>query len=188
MTTRYWDGRLIRLRGVEPGDAEAHFLLNQDEELSRHLAQIYPPQSLAAVRAWAEREATRRFEDDTYTFQMETLAGGELVGGIATHDCDRRVGSFTYGLHVLPQHRRNGYAVEAIRLVLRYYFQELRYQKANAGVYAINEASARLHEHLGFTLEGRQRRAVYTRGAHSDLLLFGMTAEEFAATHPDYSQ
>lgn len=184
--TRYWDGRLIRLRGVEPGDAEAHFWLNQDEEIFRNLAQIYPPQSLAAVRVWAEREATRKFEDDTYSFQMETLEGGELVGGIATHDCDRRVGVFSYGLHVLPRHRRQGYAAEAICLVLRYYFGELRYQKANAGVYAINEASARLHEHLGFTLEGRQRRVVYTHGEHSDLLLFGITAEEFAARHPDY--
>jgi hypothetical protein len=37
-------------------------------------------------------------------------------------------------------------------------------------------------------LEGRQRRAVYTRGEHSDLLLFGITAEEFAARHARYWQ
>ncbi len=89
---------------------------------------------------------------------------------------------------MLPRLRRQGYVAEAICLVLRYYFGELRYRKANAGVYAINEVSARLHESLGFTLAGRQHRVVYTCGQHSDLLLYGITAEESAATHPDYSQ
>jgi RimJ/RimL family protein N-acetyltransferase len=186
MSNHYWEGKLIRLRGVEPEDAEAHFLLNRDEEIARNIDQIYPPGSRAFVRQWAERTATRGFEDDEFSFQMETREGGELVGGIATNHCDLRAGTFSYGLHVLPEHRRKGYAAEAVCLVLRYYFQERRYQKANVGVYAFNEGSIALHERLGFTLEGRLRRSVYTRGQYFDLLMFGMTAEEFAAQHPKY--
>jgi UDP-N-acetylglucosamine:LPS N-acetylglucosamine transferase len=58
-----------------------------------------------------------------------------------------------------------------------------RYQKVNADVYSFNKTSAHLQERLGFTLEGCVRRMVYTQGKHYDLLVFGLTAEEFAAMH-----
>ncbi|MFN8537426.1 MAG: GNAT family protein [Thermomicrobiales bacterium] len=51
--------------------------------------------------------------------------------------------------------------------MLRYFFEELRYQKAYVGVYSFNEASLGLFAHLGFVQEGRQRRMVFTRGGIS---------------------
>jgi RimJ/RimL family protein N-acetyltransferase len=86
-----------------------------------------------------------------------------------------------YGLSIRPAHRRQGYAFEAIPLVLRYYFHERRYQKVNAEVYAFNDASVHLHEKLGFVLEGRLRRMIYTNGQFHDALFYGMTREEFDA-------
>ena len=106
---------------------------------------------------------------------------GEVVGDLTTHNCDARVGSFSYGITIRRERRRCGYASEAIALVLRYYFRELRYQKATVTVYSFNEASARLHESLGFQLEGRIRRTVFTDGQRCDELIYGITAEEFAA-------
>ncbi len=86
-------------------------------------------------------------------------------GTINTHSCDPRHGTFGYGLAIAREHWRKGYASEAICLVLAYYFRELRYQKVTAHVYAFNEASIRLHEKLGFQLEGRLRRMIFT-GRH----------------------
>lgn len=50
-------------------------------------------------------------------------------------------------------HWRRGYASDAICIVLRYYFEELRYQKCTVSVYDFNESSLRLHEWLGFQVE-----------------------------------
>ena len=113
---------------------------------------------------------------------MENNAG-EAVGDISTNDCDPRVGHLHYGLSVARAYRRKGYASEAILLVLRCYFQELRYQKATITFYSFNEATIALHNGPGFQLEGRIRRAVFTRGQYFDELLVGMTAEEFAEKH-----
>jgi RimJ/RimL family protein N-acetyltransferase len=66
-----------------------------------------------------------------------------------------------------------------VPLLLRFYFDELRYQKVNAGVYAFNEASLKLHAKLGMREEGRIRRAYFSGGEYHDELRFGMTAEEF---------
>lgn len=37
-----------------------------------------------------------------------------------------------------------------------------------------------LHKKLGFVLEGRLRRMVFTGGHYYDELIYGMTQEEFA--------
>jgi RimJ/RimL family protein N-acetyltransferase len=68
-----------------------------------------------------------------------------------------------------------------VRLVLRYYFEERRYQKCSVYVYDFNAPSQRLHESLGFTQEGRLRRMLYSGGEHHDVLVYGITKEEFAA-------
>ena len=176
-----WQGERVRLRAIEPSDWEAYFNWNQDDEQARGVSNIPFPQSAEAVRQWAQHEATRKPEDDAFRFVIETETA-EVVGDLTTHHCDARVGSFSYGITIRREHRRNGYAAEAIVLVLRYYFQELRYQKATVSVYSFNEASARLHESLGFQLKGRIRRTVFTDGQYCDELVYGLTAEEFGVS------
>lgn len=183
---KYWEGKRIRLRGIEADDMEAHYVLDQEDDISRFQWVMNPPVSRAATRTWIESASTARPDGDEFTAQMETLVDGSLVGGIATHHCDRRSGVFSYGLHVEERHRGKGFASEAICLILRYFFQELRYQKCNVEAMEINPGSQRLHESLGFELEGRRRRVVFTSGRHSDLLDYGITAEEFRERHPEY--
>ena len=102
---------------------------------------------------------------------------------IGTHDCDPRNGTFSYGLYVAPEYRRRGCASEAVLILLRFFFDERRYQKVDAGVYEYNEASIALHETLGFKLEGRSRRLHFSAGKYHDLLRYGMTVEEFHEHH-----
>lgn len=176
-----WQGKLVRLRSVEPGDWEIFAAWSGDDFTARRSSTIDFPRSRESIKQWAEQAATTKPDDDTFRWMIETLAG-EAVGTILTHSCDRRVGSFMYGLVIAAEHQRQGYAREAVQLVLRYYFEELNYQKATVQVYDYNHGSQRFHERLGFTLEGRLRRTVYTDGKHHDALMYGLLREEF---HPD---
>lgn len=173
-----FEGNLIRLRAVEASDWDVWD--RHDTESERLAYEIGFPSSRETARERAEQEAKDRGENDVFRFQIEALAG-DLVGSINTHTVNRRCGTFMYGLAILPQHRRKGYASEAIWLVLRYYFHERRYQKANAEVFSFNEPSIGLHERLGFVLEGRLRRMIFTNGQFYDALIYGMTREEFEA-------
>ena len=107
---------------------------------------------------------------------------GELVGSINAINCDAPSGNFEYGVSVFAEHRRQGFALDAVRVLLRYYFEERRYHRATARVYSFNQSSSDLQERLGFSLEGRQREMVFTKGRHHDVLLFGITAAEFLNT------
>ena len=106
---------------------------------------------------------------------------GEHVGGISFHSRHRKNGTFGFGVNVQREHRRKGYAENAVRILLKYAFLERRYQKCNSACVAINEASIQLHRKLGFVEEGRRRRHMFFNGQYHDDVLFGMTREEFEA-------
>jgi RimJ/RimL family protein N-acetyltransferase len=175
-----FEGKLVRLRAVEATDWENHAVWDRDTETARRSYEIPFPQSTLSTRQWAEREAQNHGESDVFRFQIETLDGVQ-VGTINTNACDLRCGTFRYGLAIMGEYQRKGYASEAIRLLLRYYFQERRYQKCTVNIYSFNEPSQKLHESLGFTLEGRIRRMIYTGGEFHDELYYGITKEEFEA-------
>ncbi len=168
----------MRLRAIEPQDASVFFVWNLDSERARLLDFVWPPQSHASVEAWAAQQALKKFEGGDYHWLVENLEGLP-VGSISTHNCDRRCGTFAYGVDIAEEHRRKGYAGAAIRLVLRYYFEEMRYQKVTVTIYAGNLASIALHEGLGFQCEGRLRRMALSEGRFIDVLYYGLTAEEF---------
>jgi len=181
MSHNLWQGEKVRLRALAPSDWQSlHAFDEADTEMARLGWRVPFPRSAERARRWAEEAASAEPKDDNYRLVIENREG-EVVGTINTHGCDARNGTFEYGVALGPQHRRKGYAREAITLLLHYYFGELRYQKCNVLVYAFNEASIRLHEQLGFQREGCLRRQVFSQGAYHDALLFGLTAEEFAA-------
>jgi RimJ/RimL family protein N-acetyltransferase len=173
-----WHGKLICLRGIEPSDAETFFRWNQDGERARLMDFLWPPTSRAQVEAWAQDQSLRKLEGGAYHWLIENK-DGVPVGSISTHDCNPRNGTFSYGIDIDPAHRRQGYASEAIRMVCRYYFEELRYQKVTIPVHADNPASIELHEALGFQREGVHRRMIHTQGGYVDELWYGLTREEF---------
>lgn len=175
-----WQGERVRLRAIELEDWEIFNQWDLDSETARDCYHIPFPKSQEAARKWAHELSLAEPQNDVFRFVIENLAG-EVVGTLNTHGCDARNGTFRYGLAIRSEYQRQGYASEAIRLVLHYFFQELRYQKVIVDIYAFNQASLKLHERLGFVHEGCLRRMYFTGGQYHDLIVLGMTAEEFAA-------
>jgi RimJ/RimL family protein N-acetyltransferase len=173
-----WEGEKVRLRAVKADDWELFYENDQDTEAARHSWRIPLPRSPEAAWQWADRLAHSDTDDDNAFRAIESLKG-ELVGAINTHSCNLRNGTFSYGIGIFRSHWQHGYARDTIRILLRYFFLERRYQKVNVVVYDFNEPSIRLHERLGFSQEGRRRRTIFTGGAYHDEILFGMTREEF---------
>lgn len=180
----FWQGELVRLRAIEPEDAETFYMANFDGETARSVDYLWPPMSMTAMRAWAQKMATEEIKEDLFHCVIEDRQG-HIAGLLNSHSTNRRTGTFAYGIAVGEVYRGRGFASEAIVMLLRYFFEELRYQKATVTVYEDNAASIALHEKLGFQLEGRLRRMIYTRGQYYDEFYYGMTREEFAELHGD---
>ncbi|MFJ1754294.1 GNAT family N-acetyltransferase [Kitasatospora sp. NPDC088134] len=179
--TSYWTGERVRLRAVEPGDGGLFARLSAEEE--RLGDALNPPQSAEGWEAFAREKAAADPSGDAYQLVIESVADGTAVGAIGVHRADPRSGWFEYGITVAEEHRRKGYAGEAVRMVLRHQFEERRCHKATARVFAHNGPSLALQQAVGFAEEGRLGRHVFVRGRHVDVVLFALFAEEFYAKY-----
>jgi RimJ/RimL family protein N-acetyltransferase len=183
MTFYFWEGASVRLRAPEPTDWE-HFLhWSDDADLMGALDDLQFPQSKEYAKSWAQKMATERPTKDEFFLVIETLTEHGIVGSINSHHCDRRNGTFMYGISVEEGARRRGYASDAIIMLLRFFFMEMGYQKCTVEVADFNEASQKLHESLGFQQEGRLRSFRLLGGKRRDVFMYGMTRDEFDERH-----
>lgn len=177
-THYFWQGDKVRLRPWQRDDAELRYAATLDSEtLALHEDGIVLPSSLDLQREWLEKRAGLK-DDGMLRFAMDTF-DGVTVGWVTLHSRDAKNGLFGFGVAVYRAHRGQGYAVDGVRILLKYGFLEQRYQKCNSMCLSNNVGSIRLHEKLGFVQEGRVRRVCFTGGAYLDEVLFGMTREEF---------
>ena len=177
----FWQGKKVRLRPLRAEDAEAFFLGRLDSPARADLQLgIELPASLEGIRASLEKWLDCKECEGVILFVVET-ADGEYAGGISLHSMDRKNGVFSFGVVIDARHRQKGYAKDAVEVLLRYAFQERRFQKCNSATVHTNSASISLHRSLGFTEEGRRKRRWFYNGRYHDDVLFGMTAEEFDA-------
>ncbi|RMI40952.1 GNAT family N-acetyltransferase [Streptomyces triticirhizae] len=178
-----WTGARVRLRAVEPEDWTGF------RELARHTLDVRradvvePPRSDAGWRAWTAERAERPPGGDAFRLVIEVLADGAFAGSVTVGQTDSRAGRFLTGVEIVRAHRRRGYAAEATELVLTYMFAEQRHHKCAVEVYAFNDASLALYRSLGFVEEGRLREHEFFAGEYHDVVVLGITADEFWATH-----
>ena len=179
-----WQGLKIRLRAPVPDDMDAYFMLSDSRNTASQRSgdRVIFPVGKEQLRKRMEEFSKMNPMGDEYFMIMETL-DGQVVGSINVHSADRFEGTFSYGIAVLPQHQGKGYASESIRLLLRYFFNELGFQKCNAQAYSFNPDSMRLHERFGFVLEGCLRRNHFAGGERCDVMCYGITREEFWEKH-----
>lgn len=178
----FWQGMKIRLRAQTIDDAGHRFAQSLDS-ISREEFNIgiELPTTLELQKAWLEKYSGCKQVNDMIAFAIETPKN-EYVGLANMHSIDERHGKFSFSILVDRQHRKRGYAEDAVRLILKYGFMERRMHKCNSACASYNTASIRLHQKLGFIQEGRLREESFYKGEHHDELLFGMTLEEYKAT------
>lgn len=174
-----WNGKRIRLRAPSGQDSilfEDKYK-NADTQTAKLYDRIELPKTKKAMEDFLENANSCADKDD-FLFTVETLDGAPL-GQITAFDCDRRNGSFKYGLFIHPDHKGKGYGKEAALVLLNYYFNQLRYHKANIYIYKCNEASVAFHKKLGFKHEGISRESAFFDGKYQDVVYMGMTCDEF---------
>lgn len=180
-TSSFWRGERVRLRALSKADAGHWLAFDDDSEAIRRLnLGISLPRSAEQAAEWVNRFADFGNADEAMIFSIETH-DGDYVGSLNLGGVDRRNGTFSTGTRLSQEYRGKGYALEAKRIVLRYAFHELRLQKYNLRCLETNAAVIRHAELLGCRAEGRIRRNVFTDGRFHDVLLFGLTREEFEA-------
>ncbi len=176
----FWRGKSIRLRAATGDDTSLFIDDNGDfntETLRRYDYIDFPLSNEQISKKLDEYDKLKTAKDD-YLFVVETLEH-KKAGFIITFDCDSRNGTFKYGLFMLEEFKGQGLGSEAVKIMLSYYFNELRYNKVNVYIYDYNTPSIKFHEKLGFVREGELREMSYSNGEYHNIIFYGMTKNEF---------
>lgn len=145
--------------------------------------------SKAAFRTLATVNFTReRFaewignwkREDARSFLICRPSDGVIVGSMGLFNIVRRqVKTSLIGYSVGAVHQRQGYATEALQLVLRYAFRRLRLHRVEADIQPRNTASRALVKRAGFKCEGLSRRLVKIGGRWRDHERWAILVEEW---------
>lgn len=110
-----------------------------------------------------------RMQDKEYNFGIFHTGEQKLIGTINLVQVMRGpVQSAIMGYTVDQAYSGNGYATEAVKLLVDYAFEELMLHRIEAGVKPHHEASMRVLEKAGFHTEGIRRKNVQINGQWED--------------------
>jgi len=183
-------GERVLLRPYRAGDGQA--LWEAVDESREHILpwmpwgdqHSSPRDSEALVRKW---QASWLLREDLALGVWER-ATGRYLGGSGLHRIDWEVPSFEIGYWLRRTAVGHGYMTETAWMLCRFAFEQLSAQRVFIRCGAGNHRSTAIPTRLGFVPEGRMRNANRdTNGALYDMLVFGMTPEDYAAAlrqHP----
>lgn len=173
-------GRFCRLEALSTLHApELHAANSLDREGRNWTYLPYGPfPSLGEYAAWVERASA--LADPLY-FAISD-AGGRRVGVASLMRVDCANGVIEIGnLNFSPAMQRTAVATEAIFLMLRRAFDELRYRRVEWKCDSLNAPSRAAAERFGFTYEGLFRQAVVYKGRNRDTAWYSIIDGEWPA-------
>lgn len=178
-TNYYWQDEVLRLRAIQAEDWEGHYYNRFDSPARRLLeCAVELPPTIAEAKKFSETFSDFSSGNGRLMFTIENLKS-ENIGGINLNSIDERNGTFSIGIQIDQNYRGQGYGTRAVRILLKYAFFERRLNKFNDCVLEGNEASATMMKKLGCTQEGIRREEIYTNGKYHNLILYGLTKDEF---------
>jgi RimJ/RimL family protein N-acetyltransferase len=169
-------GRLVRLRPLEPGDAESLWRWNNDPEVTRWMECGYP-ESLANVAKRCEERAPNRY--DNLVLGVAPREESRLVGVVRLRGAEPETGRAELDLYLGERDCwGRGYGTDAARVICRYGFDQMRLHLIALWVVAENVSARRVYEKAGFNEDGRHRECFRKDGNWHDMVLMSLLAEE----------
>jgi RimJ/RimL family protein N-acetyltransferase len=165
-------GDLVRLRALEPSDAEALWRWNSDPEVVRWMDGGYP-ESLAQVTARCQERPRNSY--DNVLLGIVPRTDERPIGIVRLGDTAPETGRAELDLYIGERDCwGRGYATDATRVICRYGFDTMRLHLIALWVVAENVAARRVYEKVGFVEEGRHRESFRRDGKWYDMILMGL--------------
>ncbi|GII52134.1 N-acetyltransferase [Planotetraspora thailandica] len=168
-------GDRVRLRAIEPSDAEFLWRWHNDPEVMRWMDDPYPPSLARIAKDIGERDAGTY---DNLVLMIETLAE-RTIGVVALRGAQPETGAAELDIYLGERDTwGQGYATDAMRVICRYGFEKMRLHRISLTAVAENAAARHVYQKVGFVEEGRLREAFRRDGKWHDMILMGLLEGE----------
>jgi RimJ/RimL family protein N-acetyltransferase len=179
----FYEGERIYFRPIEPEDEPRLRRWVNDPRNWRFLTHRPPmnePRELEWIQSLGQGTAQ-------YVFGTVVREGDRLIGVTGFHEVNPIARRATVGIHIGdPAFQNKGYGTEAVRLLLRYGFEELNLNRISLVVISNNPRAIRCYQKAGFVQEGCLRQAAYRNGQFHDVYQFAVLRDEWAPDRPSW--
>ena len=170
----------VYLRALEPDDYKTSIEWRRDNEIWGMVGSTKYFVSEAYEKKWVEDTI---FNSRDIKLAVCEVGSNKYIGNVYATDIDQTNRSCTTGV-LIGNHDywSQGYASEAYRLLLDYLFNERNINRVQAYVLENNVASIKMHQKVGYKIEGTLRQSVYKNGKYLDLVILSVLKDEYFQT------
>ena len=167
-------GPNLLLRAPEPSDVDIIFRWENDTRIW-HLSNTITPFSRFAIEQFVLNTSNDIYETKQLRLMIDqhsSASGMITIGSIDLFDFDpfhKRAG---IGILIDEAYRKNGFATEALQLLLDYCFNTLRLHLVFCNIEKTNQDSIHLFTKAGFLQCGHKKDWLLRDGIWSDELMF----------------
>lgn len=170
-------GKLIRLAPLRDEDVPQLLPWINDRDTALWSAP-YRPVSESDHREWAKGVMA---SSDRVFFVIRRASDDRVVGTCQLHSIHpvHRIAELQIRIGEAAD-RGHGLGSEAVRLLLRFAFEDLNLHRVQLHVFADNVAAICVYEKAGFVREGVLRQAAHIGGKYVDVVVMGILREDYA--------
>jgi len=176
----------LALRRLGPADWQDLLDIMSDEETFRYTSGH--PLDEEAILRWLESDAHVKLTtpDQPFCLGLALREGGKLIGyaGLRLSAPDLLQAHVT--IHLNRAFQKQGFALEALKAVLRFCFQDTRLHRVTATCDSRNSAAVKLLEKAGLRREGEFVKDNILHGEWTNTLCYAALREEY--TEPAAAQ
>lgn len=175
------EGSRVIIRQLKLEDLENFYSYRSDPQVCRY--QTFMVKSKIETEQFIDEQKERALGTPGKWLQIgiEHKKDEKLIGDCAIYfkEDEPRIVEIGYTIH--PDYQRNGYATEAVRMLMKTVFKDYNVHKILAKVDVRNPSSARVLEKIGFKQEGRFYQHFYDEKdkAWIDEIQFAYMKEDF---------
>jgi len=163
-------GKNINLRALEPTDLDFLFTTENNEQFW-NISSTQLPFSKYILQQYIKNAHQDIYEAKQYRFVI-CNAENTPIGMIDLFDFNPQHKRVGIGLLILPEHQKNGYASEALEMVIDYAFSYLDVHQIYANITSNNLKSIALFEKNNFKQVGIKKDWLYSNSTFKDEILY----------------
>lgn len=168
----------LTLRRMRLSDAEDMYDYAHRADVTKYL-RWSPHPDLYHTKDYLRYLSTRYATGSFYDWAVIHKASGRMIGtcGFTAFNCPDDSAEIGYVLH--PDFWGQGIAVEAVRAVLSFGFDNLLLHRVEARFIEENKASLRVMQKIGMTFEGYMRESMLIKGSYRTIGYCSILRSEF---------
>ncbi|MDO6812199.1 GNAT family N-acetyltransferase [Tenacibaculum soleae] len=169
-------GTHINLRAIEPEDLEFLFEIENNESFWE-ISHTQAPFSKFILKQYLENAHLDIYEAKQLRLIIEDIKAKKTVGMIDLFDFNPQHKRAGIGILIHPDYQQNGFAYEALQLLIKYCFTHIQLHQLYANITADNKNSIHLFTKHNFNKIGVKKDWILSNNIYKDEILFQLINE-----------